>query len=71
MPDRVHVLGTSLRIRLFALQFRFDDALKEIEKVLNEETPGLEVACKISTFALDELYRAITSKTNTSNEVYF
>ncbi|VDK88853.1 unnamed protein product [Litomosoides sigmodontis] len=60
LPRRVHVLATSLRIRLFVLQKRFWDALTEVEKVLNEDTASLDVTTKIPKCVMDELYKAIS-----------
>ncbi|KAM3722393.1 Ferrochelatase [Dirofilaria immitis] len=60
LPQRTHVLATSLKIRLFVLQKRFWDALYEIEKVLNEDTASLDVSTKISKCVMDEFYKALS-----------
>ncbi|EJW85008.1 hypothetical protein WUBG_04080 [Wuchereria bancrofti] len=61
LPRRVHVLATSLKIRLFVLQKRFWDALSEVEKVLNEDTASLDVSTKISKSVMDEFYKALST----------
>lgn len=71
LPRRVHVLATSLRIRLFVLQKRFWDALKEVEKVLNEDTASLDVTMKIPKSIMDEFYKTISACDDAVDEVNF
>ncbi|EFO19810.1 hypothetical protein LOAG_08680 [Loa loa] len=68
LPRRIHVLATSLKIRLFVLQKRFWDALREVEKVLNEDTAGLDVSTKISKSVMDEFYEALSACDNSVDE---
>uniref|UniRef100_A0A183ELH9 PCI domain-containing protein n=1 Tax=Gongylonema pulchrum TaxID=637853 RepID=A0A183ELH9_9BILA len=68
LPRRVHVLATSLRIRLFVRQVRFWDALEEIEKVLNEDVSCLHVHTKICKSVMDEFYSAISSRDDAVDE---
>ena len=69
LPKKVHVLATSLRVRFFAASGRFREAFDELENVLNGDGPNLDVNCRISNLALDELFRAITARTDTQQEV--
>lgn len=71
LPQRVHVLATSLKIRLFVLQKRFWDALNEVEKVLNEDTASLNVSTKISKSVMDEFYKTLSSCNDAVDEVNF
>ncbi|KAL3997220.1 hypothetical protein ACH3XW_9975 [Acanthocheilonema viteae] len=61
LPRHVHILATSLKIRLFVLQKRFWDALHEVEKVLNEDTASLDVSMKISKSVMDEFYKTLST----------
>uniref|UniRef100_A0A0R3S472 TPR_REGION domain-containing protein n=1 Tax=Elaeophora elaphi TaxID=1147741 RepID=A0A0R3S472_9BILA len=68
LPRRVHVLATSLKIRLFVRQKRFWDALQEVEKVLNEDTTSLDVSMKISKSVMDEFYEALSTRDDAFDE---
>ncbi|CAG9540905.1 unnamed protein product [Cercopithifilaria johnstoni] len=69
LPRRIHVLATSLKIRLFVLQKRFWDALQEVEKVLNEDTASLDVSMKISKSVMDEFYKTLSTCDDAVDEV--
>uniref|UniRef100_A0A183HTL6 TPR_REGION domain-containing protein n=1 Tax=Onchocerca flexuosa TaxID=387005 RepID=A0A183HTL6_9BILA len=71
LPQRTHVLATSLKIRFFVLQKRFWDALHEIEKVLNEDTASLDVSTKVSKSVMDEFYKTLSNCDNAVDEVHF
>lgn len=71
LPQHVHVLATSLKIRLFVRQKRFWDALQEVEKVLNEDTAGLDVRTKVCKSVMDEFYTAISDCDDAIDEVRF
>lgn len=69
LPRRVHVLSSSLKIHFFAKCGRFNEALEEIENVLNEDNACLEVSVKLTKAALDEFYSAILTRNDMLDEV--
>uniref|UniRef100_A0A8R1XPG5 Uncharacterized protein n=1 Tax=Onchocerca volvulus TaxID=6282 RepID=A0A8R1XPG5_ONCVO len=68
LPQRTHILATSLKIRFFVLQKRFWDALHEIERVLNEDTASLDVSTKVSKSVMDEFYKTLSNCDNAVDE---
>ncbi|KHN73227.1 60S ribosomal protein L17 [Toxocara canis] len=58
-PTGVHVLATSLRVQLLSRLGRLNDALMQLEYVLNEDVPRFDVKRKIADEALDELCAAV------------
>ncbi|VDM45054.1 unnamed protein product [Toxocara canis] len=69
-PTGVHVLATSLRVQLLSRLGRLNDALMQLEYVLNEDVPRFDVKRKIADEALDELCAAIKVKPNSVIEVW-
>ncbi|KHN73224.1 hypothetical protein Tcan_11989 [Toxocara canis] len=68
-PTGVHVLATSLRVQLLSRLGRLNDALMQLEYVLNEDVPRFDVKRKIADEALDELCAAIKVKPNSVIEM--
>uniref|UniRef100_A0A914ZZX3 Uncharacterized protein n=1 Tax=Parascaris univalens TaxID=6257 RepID=A0A914ZZX3_PARUN len=62
VPTVVHVLATSLRVQLLSRLGCLDEALMQLELVLNEDVPRFDVKSKLADEALDELCAAIKAK---------
>uniref|UniRef100_A0A0M3HFI6 CTLH domain-containing protein n=1 Tax=Ascaris lumbricoides TaxID=6252 RepID=A0A0M3HFI6_ASCLU len=62
VPNVVHVLATSLRVQLLSRLGCLNEALMQLELVLNEDVPRFDVKSKITDEALDELCAAIKAK---------
>ncbi|VDK44915.1 unnamed protein product [Anisakis simplex] len=61
LPPDVHILGTSLRVQLLSRMGHLQEALSQLERVLNEDVPRFDTNHKIVDEALDVLCGAIKS----------